>query len=647
MIRILLADPQRAMREKLKNSLAPEPDLAIVGTASDGYTALEQVKITKPNIVLLALEMPPLDGIETAQSIAQDFPNIKILIVGSPSQEAEIARALRSGALGYLPENLPAEDLKEALRIADKGYIQLEPGLFDTVAAITPAATVKNKSAVKLTQQKSLAIAVLSSSAVNSAPTLSPSRRRPWLYLGIGGLSNAVIWLGGLLYLQLRSPTYVSQWTVTLPGTRTATDVELPGIGRASSLSESPYGSDFSDPRENYKYLATTEPVVAAAAERLDLTPAEFGEPRIKIIDNTTLMQFSVTGDTPSEAQEKALAFQQALQTEVEALRQEETAQQDRRLERVLGEAEADLQTAQQSTSAFQARSGLNSSEQLRELSSTVEHLRQQQSLAAAELEETSAQLQQLLTDLGLSVEQAADAFALSSDPQFQRYLAEYSRASAELVNLQANLSASHPDVLARQAEQQAAESALRQQARSVLARSLTLAQLRPLVLNTADSSESSSQRASLFQQLISLQAERAGVRARTDSLARQIDRLESKLASLTQQEATLDGLERTEHIAEAVFSSTLTRLDLSQSTISASYPPMSLLTQPSLPQSPKVPATQLVFLGMIVGSGCVTLGTVGLWWRDRTTPVPYRPLPALPLERNSHFPVQSTTSRR
>lgn len=641
MIRILLVNPQRVIREQWRQTLASATDLEVVGTASDGYTALEQVRITKPNIVLLAQEIPQLSSIETVQAIAQNFTNIKSFIVGSGS-EAEISRALRSGALGYLPQNVPAEDLKEALRIAYKGYIQLEPGLFDTVAAITPASSVKNRSAVKLTEQHSLAIAVLSSSTINPVPTQSPWLRHFW-YLGIGFASNAVIWLGGLLYLQLTSPTYSSRWTVTLPGARTSTDVELPGIGRASSFSESPYGSD-SDPRENYKYLATADRVIAAAAEQLNLTPEEFGEPRIKIVDNTTLMQFSIAGETPIEAQEKAFALQQALQDEVDAFRNEETTQQDRRLEQVLEKAEAKLQSAQQSTSEFQASSGLNSGEQLRDLSSTIEHLRQQQSLAAAQLQETSARLQQLLINLGLSVSQAADAFSLSSNPRFQRYLTEYSRASSELVNLQAHLSPAHPDTLSKQAEKRAAAAAVLEQGRTVLKRPVTLAELEQLVLNTNDSN-SSSQRASLFQELISLQAERAGVEARQDELERQIEKLTSVLASLTRKGATLEDLERDEQIAETVFSSTITRLDLSQAHISASYPPMSLLTQPSLPQSPKAPATQVVLLGMVVGSLFVSLGTLGLWWRNKARRRPSLPVPSL--LRNHHSPVQPTANRR
>jgi uncharacterized protein involved in exopolysaccharide biosynthesis len=435
------------------------------------------------------------------------------------------------------------------------------------------------------------------------------------LYLPLWLLANALIWSATLLYLKKTPPTYKSEWKIILPAAKSSSNVVLPGIGQAST-SEAPASSQSSDARQNYKYLAESEDVLKAAANQLKMPVNKFGKPRIKIVDTTTLMQFEIKGDSAQEAQKKAFAFHNALEAKLEELRKEEIAQQNRSLKGFLGGAEEKLQGAQQRLSTYKAQSRLSSIEQLRDLSVNVEGLRRQRAETIAQLQQASARFRDLSASLGLSSQEAVDALVLQADPLFQQYLADYSKATTTLVNLSAKFLPAHPAVSAKQQEKDVAQAALFQQAQSLLGRSVSVATLEKL--NSSSGSGSSSQRSAFFQELISLQGQEKGLQAQAQELGQQIAQLESRLTAMSQQESQLDNLQRDIRIGEAVFSSTLTRLDLSQSNLSASYPPISFLSKPNLPEKPSAPKKKIVLLGAAMGSFFTTTGMTALWLLSR-----------------------------
>ena len=436
-------------------------------------------------------------------------------------------------------------------------------------------------------------------------------------YLFLWLLANGVIWSVPMVYLKVKSPTYTSEWKVVLPAAKSSTNVDVPGIGQAVTSSDSPFSSQSSDPRQNYKYLAETDEVIEAAANQLKITVKKFGKPRIKILDNTTLMQFQIKGNTPQEAKQKALALHHVLEAQIDQLRKEEIAQQNRILKVVLNSTEQKLQTSQQRLSDYKARSRLSSSDQLRDISLNLEGLRRQRAETVAKLHEAQENFRQLSASLGLSSQQAVDALELQSNQLFQQYLAEYSKASTAVLNLSAKYLPNHPAVIDKQKEKDVAQAALLQKARSLLGRPISPATLEQLNVSGIGSSATSSERAILFQQLISLHAQQQGLEASAQELNRQAAQIESRLTSLSQQSSHLESLQRDVRIGEAVFSSTLTRLDLNKSNISASYPPILIFSKPSLPQKPSSPKTKIALLGGAMGSFFVTTGVTILWWRD------------------------------
>ncbi len=140
MIKILLVDDQKTVRESLRSWLEPIEDFEIVGTASDGHSAIEQVEILKPDIVLIDMEMPVLDGVETTAIICQKFIGVKVIILSMHDDNEYVARSLQAGATGYLLKNTPKEELIEAITFVNRGYSQLAPGLVNKVVASMPTA---------------------------------------------------------------------------------------------------------------------------------------------------------------------------------------------------------------------------------------------------------------------------------------------------------------------------------------------------------------------------------------------------------------------------------------------------------------------------------------------------------------------------
>jgi HlyD family secretion protein len=154
MIRILLVDDQNIVRQGLQALLEPRTDLKIVGTASDGQSAIEKVEILKPDIVLIDIEMPGMSGITATQKICQQFPGTKILVLSSHESQKYVAEALQAGAEGYLLKNTLAEDLEQAIWSVYRGHLQIESRLLRGVLAgvstsqsVTPVPVKQNGSA--------------------------------------------------------------------------------------------------------------------------------------------------------------------------------------------------------------------------------------------------------------------------------------------------------------------------------------------------------------------------------------------------------------------------------------------------------------------------------------------------------------------
>ena len=135
MIRILLVDDQAILRQALKALLEKVSDFQVVGTASDGQAAIEQVAAKRPDVVLLDIQMPIMDGLTASWLISQRFSDTKVIVLSGHDDNAYLARALKAGAKGYLLKNTGAKDLADTIRNVHRGYGQFGPGLLEKMAA--------------------------------------------------------------------------------------------------------------------------------------------------------------------------------------------------------------------------------------------------------------------------------------------------------------------------------------------------------------------------------------------------------------------------------------------------------------------------------------------------------------------------------
>lgn len=442
----------------------------------------------------------------------------------------------------------------------------------------------------------------------------SANKLKGLFYLLFWLVGNAMIWGGALGFLKYKPPSYSSNWTVNVPASATNTNVSVPDIGQASSNTDSPY-KIFADPREIYKILAENDDVIEAAAKHLKIPVKKFGKPRIKILDNTTFMRFEITAQTPVEAQRKGKALHMAFVQYVNRLRNEENSQQDKNLEVVVKRDREKLEAAKQLLYKYKLNSSLSSTQQVSDLSTNLEVLRRQQAETQAQLQQINARVIQLSASLGLSPREAADALALQSDKLFQQYLAKYSEVSSELIDLSAKYAPENPVVINKQEAQQTAVNALVKQGKLLLGRSLSPPTLAQIIQNGAQSN--SGQRSALFQDLITLQTQQKGFQAQALELEKQVKQLDSRMKLLSIQKSNLDSLERDVKIAEAVFSSNLTKLNLSKPSQSNSYPEIGLVTRPNLATQPNI-KPEFVLLGAVAGSFFLTTGILALILRER-----------------------------
>ncbi|MBD2451909.1 response regulator transcription factor [Nostoc sp. FACHB-152] len=156
MIRLLLVDDQSLICQGLKAMLTLEPDLQVVGTADNGETAIEQVTALQPDVVLMDIRMPVMDGREATRIICQQFPAIKVLVLSTFDDDRYVAQSIRAGAKGYLLKDMPSQELAQAIRFVHCGYTQLAPGLMEKLMLNLPdpAPKLADKNLIELTPRE-------------------------------------------------------------------------------------------------------------------------------------------------------------------------------------------------------------------------------------------------------------------------------------------------------------------------------------------------------------------------------------------------------------------------------------------------------------------------------------------------------------
>ncbi|TCP58061.1 LuxR family two component transcriptional regulator [Tumebacillus sp. BK434] len=127
MIRVIVVDDQKLMRDGLKTILSLEDNIEVVGTAADGAQALAVAQETKPDLVLMDIRMPGVDGVQGTRLIREQLPETKVLMLTTFNDSELILDALEEGASGYLLKDMPTEVIVQAIMTVDAGGIVLPP----------------------------------------------------------------------------------------------------------------------------------------------------------------------------------------------------------------------------------------------------------------------------------------------------------------------------------------------------------------------------------------------------------------------------------------------------------------------------------------------------------------------------------------
>jgi DNA-binding NarL/FixJ family response regulator len=134
-IRVLIADDHEVVRDGLKHVLGNQTDIEVVGEAEDGFDAVKKVKAIKPDVVLLDISMPRLNGIEAVQLIRESVPKSKIIVLSMHKKEPYVHKLLSGGVLGYVLKASPSTELISAIRAVSRGEYYLSPAISQEVVS--------------------------------------------------------------------------------------------------------------------------------------------------------------------------------------------------------------------------------------------------------------------------------------------------------------------------------------------------------------------------------------------------------------------------------------------------------------------------------------------------------------------------------
>lgn len=134
-ISILLVDDHALMREGLRQLLSLEADLRVADEAMDGFEAMQKVRQLQPDVVLMDISMPVVDGIVVTQQIVHEFPAIAVIMLTMHRQDQQVLQAIKSGARGYLLKTASSQELAQTIRQVHAGQVQIEPELTGTIVS--------------------------------------------------------------------------------------------------------------------------------------------------------------------------------------------------------------------------------------------------------------------------------------------------------------------------------------------------------------------------------------------------------------------------------------------------------------------------------------------------------------------------------
>lgn len=221
-IRILIVDDQNLICQLLPIAFKTELDLEVVGTANDGLSALELATKLQPDLALIDIEMPGMDGIETTRQFCQFFPETRVVILSSRDREDYVEKAFDAGAKGYLLKTTSPEEIARAIRFIDRNYVHFSQGLFPRIEPNNIEATIALQKELEQDGISNLKLISPSNggisnttSIVASSSQLATLTEEDWS-MATKDLLDAMprLWTRGLFYVLVVFTAIILPWSI-------------------------------------------------------------------------------------------------------------------------------------------------------------------------------------------------------------------------------------------------------------------------------------------------------------------------------------------------------------------------------------------------------------------------------------------------
>ncbi len=437
---------------------------------------------------------------------------------------------------------------------------------------------------------------------------LKPKDRRT-LYIATFITSSLFIWITIGVMLALSAPQYASKWILIIPSVGKGHSVNLDSIGQASATATTPFSSSNLDPKVNYKHLALSQTVLKRAASKLDMSEKEFGKPRIKLVDQTSMMNFEVTASTGELAQQKSIALYQSFQEQLDILRDQEAASLVQASIISMEEFSEKLETSQKNKLNYQIHSGILSLEQFNLLIHQLEQKRQTNESLKEQLKNITSRIEVLLQGTQLETKHVNKAIMLRNDPVFTEQLNRHADIHTQMASIQGIWGKDHPQYHQLRRVHETVNAKLTARGRELV---------NDHHANTEQLIEWGANRLNshVLTQLLTLISEQAGLKQQLEVNSTSITQLQRRIEDNADDAVHLEDLARKQQVATAVFTTALARQDIGKSDRFASYPMVQLLAEPSLPNAPKKMKKVIALAGGAVANLTILLGLGLLWIR-------------------------------
>ena len=422
-------------------------------------------------------------------------------------------------------------------------------------------------------------------------------------------LSVLAIWLLSGLALLVLPARYTSSWTFILPAANSGATVSLDTIGQTSTNPGQPFGSVSLSPKVIYKEILRSEQVQRAAAHTLGMSDKDLVRPRVKLIDETSLMLCTITGRTPEEAQLRARVFISSFNTQLDALRRDEIEKRAATVRDSLGAYQAKLDNARGRILVAQQETGVVSINQFNEASTSIELIRRRLADLNSDLGKLLAEQSQMMSRLGLEADSAAVSLKLIADPTFTKLATDYADVHAAFSQASARLGPMNPVLIDMRQKRSSTLAQLSKFARAAGADEAFKLDRLALVVNNSHQAE-------LLKAMVGHEAQIEGRRREISSLEQELQQRRNEMKVMSGSSARLEDLKKDHLVAEAVFTSAVARLDTNRTDIYASYPMVQVLAEPDLPDNDHHPLLLYAALAALFGTVMITFAWGLLWLR-------------------------------